>query len=347
MANSIPASKQVLQEAQELAGDIVKNIELSEISLEKCALKAARLARITNDFEMEKLFQFEVSGYLHRPDGVGPEDWKRAGLAERHYQKKDTKTQETKTYMFLESIGQLEETLEVQKISLEAAKDPNVSISSANPNQYVSQFGNGIERNNIRQNITNISQRIASRRAIIYQYATKIYYEIKFSGIADDVFARIRERADSRIGEVIPDSIKKFSAIYDNMRSDNPEDWSNAVHSCRRILQDLADQLFPAQADRIVESVGKSKTIKMGPDQYINRLMAYAEDNSESERFQDIVGSHLRFLGERLDSIFKAAQKGSHSTIIDKREADRYIAYTYMVVGDILTLRDKGVTQAV
>ena len=131
------------------------------------------------------------------------------------------------------------------------------------------------------------------------------------------------------------------------MRSDNPEDWSNAVHSCRRILQDLADQLFPAQDDRLVESGGKSKTIKMGPDQYINRLMAYAEDNSESERFQDIVGSHLRFLGERLDSIFKAAQKGSHSTIIDKREADRYIAYTYMVVGDILTLRDKGVTQAV
>jgi hypothetical protein len=44
------------------------------------------------------------------------------------------------------------------------------------------------------------------------------------------------------------------------------------------------------------------------------------------------------FLGERLDSIFQAAQKGSHAKILVREEADRYVAYTYLVVGDILLL---------
>ena len=36
------------------------------------------------------------------------------------------------------------------------------------------------------------------------------------------------------------DTIKKFTSVYSNLLSENDEDWSNAVHSCRRILQDLA-----------------------------------------------------------------------------------------------------------
>jgi hypothetical protein len=49
------------------------------------------------------------------------------------------------------------------------------------------------------------------------------------------------------------------------------------------------------------------------------------------------VGSHLEFIGERLDSVFQAAQKGSHG-VVDKAEADRYVVYTYLIVGDILSL---------
>lgn len=34
----------------------------------------------------------------------------------------------------------------------------------------------------------------------------------------------------------------------------------------------------------------------------------------------------------------KSAQKGSHETIFSKEEADRYVIYTYLIVGDILSL---------
>ena len=182
---------------------------------------------------------------------------------------------------------------------------------------------------------------LASRRTFIYDYVTRKHYEIRFSSLAEDVFTRIRSRVDSSIGFAIPDTVKKLTAAYENLRSDNPEDWANAVHSCRRVLQDLADSVFPSQKEERTRNVdGRETTIRLGADQYINRLVAYIEDSSESRRFEEIVGSNLRYIGNRLDAIFRAAQKGSHA-VVTKEEADRYVVYTYLVVGDILSLRSE------
>jgi len=97
----------------------------------------------------------------------------------------------------------------------------------------------------------------------------------------------------------------------------------------------LADAIFPATNK--TRQKGKQE-IKLGKDNYVNRIMAFIEDSSNSERFEDLVGSQLKFIGERLDSIFKTAQKGSHDNIVIREGADRYVAYTYLIVGDILWL---------
>ena len=103
---------------------------------------------------------------------------------------------------------------------------------------------------------------------------------------------------DSAIGLTVPDAVKKLTAVYGNLRSENPEDWANAAHSCRRVLQDLADAVFPAQAESRTRKVnGKDIEIKLGADQYINRLVGHIEDSSESDRFKEIVGSHLGYMG--------------------------------------------------
>ena len=172
-----------------------------------------------------------------------------------------------------------------------------------------------------------------------HQYVTRRYYELKFSDIADDIFSRVRERFDSSIGDTVPTAVQKLTAIYDNLRSENPEDWSNAVHSCRRMLQELADAIYPATEDRETKVAGQKRLVKMGADNYVNRLMAFIEKHSDSKRFVSITGSHLRFIGERLDAVIQAAQKGSHTTITDRSEADRYVIYTYLIAGDILSLK--------
>lgn len=332
------ASKsEIAKEALALADQALKELELSEVSLTSIALKASRIARITGDFDMQQIMIFEAGGYPYESTGVSAEIWELAKKAGRIV--KEKKDGEIKEYAKLKSIEGLESEIQTAKERLKVSHDPDVSISSSNPNQYVSSFGNTLERSKISNTISEISQLIGQRRAFIYKYLSNIYYELKYSLATSDSFTRIRAIVDSNIAELVPKSIQKFTAIYDNLESENSEDWSNAVHSCRRVLQDLADVLYPPREDVTKKIGGKDKIIKLGSDAYINRIVAYAEENSDSKRFQEIVGSHMQFLGERLDAVFQAAQKGSHSEIVTRDEADRYVVYTYMIVGDLMSLK--------
>lgn len=335
----IPPSQQALKEALDLSEEILRNIELNELPLANIALKASRLARLLNDLETQKIMQYESSGYPSTPDGVPLEVFRLATIAGRQFEQKGPEDGEVKQLVYLESIGNLEQTIRIANAALEAARDPDISVSSSNPYQSVHlPAGHDFERMGIKSEASRAMTRLSSRQAFIYQYVLGKHYELKYSDIADDVFSRIPQRVDSSIGETVPDAVQKLSSAYDNLRSTNPEDWSNAVHSCRRILQGLADAVCPPQEDRIVFINGKKQAIKMGKDNYINRIIAFVQDHSESERFRSIVGSHLRFLGDRLDSTFEAAQKGSHAVIVNQAEADRYVVYTYLVVGDVLSL---------
>lgn len=338
MTDTIPPSKPALREALSLSDEVLRNVELSEIPLARVALKISRLARLLNDFEHQKVMEYEASGYPTTPTGVPPDVYRLAVVAGREYQMKDTKTGKVEKYIYAMPIEELEQEASSAQAALAAARDPDVSVSSANPYQTVwNPAGNSMERNTIRTNAAMALRRLSSRRAFLYAYALRRYHELKFSGIADDIFSRIREKVDGHIGERVPTAVQKLSAVYENLTSDNSEDWSNAVHSCRRILQDLADAIYPAREDAVVDVGGKPKTIKLGPDNYVNRIIAFLQEKSDSEKFQGIVGSHLSYIGNRLDSVFQAAQKGSHS-IVARDEADRYVVYTYLVVGDVLSL---------
>ena len=342
MTEVVKPSTAALREALALSEDLLRGIELSEIPLTNAALKASRLARLLNDFQYQKTFEYEAGGYPTTPNGVPDEAWACAQLAGRTFQQKDS-TGAIKTVATLESIEQLEAQIEGTKLGLDAARDPSVSVSSANPNQYVNAWGNTLERQRLHGELKEAVKKLGMRRSFIYGYVVQKHLELKFSNIASDAFSRIREHVDQFIGQVVPTAVQKFSAIYANLNSENPEDWSNAVHGCRRVLQDLADSLFPATDRPRTKQTGETAIqINLGPDNYINRLVCFAEDKSQSERTTAIVGSHLRFLGDRLDALFRAAQKGSHATISSRDEADRYVVYTYMAVGDLLRIKRDG-----
>lgn len=338
MTDIVPPSRPALQEALTLSNEILRNIELNELALANVALKTARLSRLLNDFDFQRIMELEASGYPSAPTGIPTDTYRLAVAAGREFEQKDDKSGASQSYIYTTSIEELEQELRSAEAALSAARDPDVSVSSANPNQMVwNPTGNFFERNTIRTNSARAQRRLSARRSFIYSYVLRKNHELRFSGIAGDIFSRIRERVDAAIGLKVPGAVQKLAAVYENLQSENPEDWANAVHSCRRILQDLADALYPARADVIRDIGDKPKTVRMGADAYMNRLIAFVEERSSSERFQSIVGSQLRFLGDRLDSVFQAAQKGSHS-VVAKEEADRYVVYTYLIAGDILGL---------
>jgi hypothetical protein len=344
MNDKIPATADALLEALKLSTTILNEIELDQVPLSSIALKTARLARLLNEFDYQQIMQYEVAGFPSSPDGLSPENWRLCVLCGRDFQQKDGKTQQTKTYAYTESIAQLDAEIAAARQGIDAAADRDISISSANPSQYVHPpQPNKFERDMLQLKISQNTKRLSERRSFIYRYVLQKHYELKFSGIAGDVFSRIRQNTDNIIGKLVPQALQKFSAIYDNLQSENPENWANAVHGCRRALESLADALFPPQDnDRIKEIAGQMKSIKLGPGNYKNRLLCYVEDNSASKRFEEIVGSTFEYLADRLDSVIQASQKGTHDAV-NRDEADRYVVYTYMIVSDILSLyREKA-----
>lgn len=335
--SNLTLSKSQLSEAIKLSKELLDNIELSQLSLTLIALKCSRLARLLNDFEYQKIFEYESSGYPQHPDGYDKEIWKLLVISERTIKKKD-ETKKIEEYAYGFSIEALEQKLESHKIRLNVAKDPDISLSSANPHQRVSEpFGNAIERNTTMENISTTSEWISQRRSFLYKYILSKYIELSYSNVVDDIFARTSIKIAERIQELVPDEVRKFNAIHENLLSNNSEDWANAVHSSRRLFQSLSDKLYPPREDIEKDINGKKTTIKLGKEQYINRLIAYIEEKSSSGNFISVVGSKLKYIGERLDAIYGATNKGTHE-VVTKEEAERYVIYTYIIIGDILSL---------
>ena len=110
----------IKQEALSLAEEILKNIELSNLPLTNIALRASRLARLVNDLEQERIFEYEAGGYPTTSQGVPPEIWKLGKIAGRVKKDSDGKEQ-----MSLESISSWESLINTNTIALECSSDPN------------------------------------------------------------------------------------------------------------------------------------------------------------------------------------------------------------------------------
>lgn len=325
-----------IKECTELSREILRNFELSEIPVGNIILKCLRLCRLLGDQQGIQLFTFESSGYPRGTNGTYTAEAERiAILAHRGFQQYNYVTKNLSNYISYALISDLESGVETLRIKLSASADPDVSLASANPNQFLTApIGNSQERSQTTSQIHQNTQIIAQVKGALYNYVLNIYNKLVYGNIVEDIFTEARTKVNEDLGKYCPKSIEKFVSVYENLSSDNPEDYANAVHSCRRILLDLADALYPP-SDTPIQVNGKP--IKIGADQYINRLIQYISSKSGSKTYNDVVGSDLSSIGKRLDAINDAVCKGTH-TDITKEEAQRYIIHTYFLISDIISL---------
>lgn len=321
------------EECTRLAEEILKNIELSEIPFKSIILKCLRLCRLMNDDIGVKLFMFEASGYpIDQSGHLTSEAWELCEISGRIYYDKD-KNGEYKKFAFTSTISEMEALTEVQLERMKVISDPTSYGDNITP-FAISTAKNTTERMSITKSIKEDAKKIETIKINLYDYVLKIYNDLLYGNIVEDIFRKNRNIVDGKLISVCPETIKKLSSIYDNLSSSNEEDWANAIHSCRRILKEVADNLFPP-TDEIIH-VGK-KEIKLGEEQYINRLIQYITGKSTSKTYKDIVGRTIEDIGNKLDALNNAACKGTHDKVT-KFEAERYLIYTYLFLGDILSL---------
>lgn len=328
-----------IKECTELSVEILKNFELSEIPMGNIILKCLRLCRLLGDQKGVKLFTYESSGYPCDMNGnYTAEAEIIALLAHRDFQQYNNITKKIEKYVSYALILDIESSIETLRIKLAASSDPNISLTSANPHQFLmAPAGNANERTNITTLIHNKTRILAQVKGALYNYILTIYNKLVYGNIVEDIFTESRIKVNEKLGEYCPKAIEKFVSVYENMSSNNPEDYANAVHSCRRILVDFADALYPPSSTPLQVN---GKFIKVDADHYINRLIQYISSKSKSKTYNDVVGTDLSSIGERLDAINDAVCKGTHAEIT-KDEATRYIIHTYLLISDIIALKNE------
>lgn len=213
--------------------------------------------------------------------------------------------------------------------NIESAKDPDVSVTSANPNEFVNgrfggdNNGNTWERNNLRTEANKIVGFLARYRSETYNFVSGVNNNWQFGNIAQTIFEKKRKRVEPVLERIFPDTSQRLNSIEQNLQSSNSEDWKNAVSSCRALLMDIADLLNPPTT---AEDKGK----------YINRLKDYVSPKIESTTKKKLVKTYFDELKARIEYTMDLTQGGAHQGRPVLNEAEDVVLNTYLVVAELM-----------
>ena len=318
----------------DLSEEILSDFELSRIPLSKILFKCERLYRLLNDDFNSRLFMYEITQYPTKDDK--PEVYKyyiKAGRYQTEYS--DSKKKDV-AFIVEDSVEKMETIIQMRSAQLSLSSDPNVQLSSANQYQTVSAISNRREREAIVNTITVLKSRLGKIRGALYKVVLDTYYKIKFEKISTTANDSHVELLINKLVNRSPKCIEMIQSIQQGLSSENPEDWANSVHSCRRLIKTVADSLYPPSDEKIKLN---NKEFGVGEDQYINRLMIYIEKRKNNQTFGNVLKTNVDLIGNRIDALHGAANKGTHSNV-SLYEATQYAIYTFLILGDILSLED-------
>ncbi|MFJ4226484.1 hypothetical protein ACIPYV_02830 [Paenarthrobacter nicotinovorans] len=314
--------------ATELSEQLLADIELSQLSPADQIRRASRLARLLDDLDALEWLNQEIDGYKGSGNGLNADQIRAAKRSGRQSSSKDGKDR-----YWTDSVNKIQANIEGAKQQLAAAADAPLSISSANPYQVVqAPAGNTRERSVLREFISNQSEILGRILGAVHRYVSERNTELRFGAAVESAFTVLRSEVDGKIAALVPSASIKFASAFENASSSNSEDWANAAGACRRLIKAVADELRPPG-----DPVGN---VKMTDEKYINRLIDWISSQHElSATPRDVIRRDLEFLGNRLDAFADAGHKGAHAEVT-QYEASRYITGTYLLVGDILRLKD-------
>ena len=311
----------------ELARELLDDIELSRLSPEQILLKAMRLARLCDDTDVRTWLNYELLGYPNTEVGR-----KFMALMGRW-------TDKEKNLGYWIPLASIDGTIAAIKIQIQQLQIPDVhlSLSSANPHEFVTGFGGRgeelsrpvsnvlIRLNDLTNKVTTLSGIRSRVLARIHFFVCKTYYKLGFSGIAESIFQRHQTAIDSLLSEKAPDVLEKIPSISDRLAEGDGEAISQAMNSCRRMIKALADAVYPASDTPVIVD---GKEYQVGSENYLNRIKLHIKKCCASE-------SRRERLRRSLTDIHEKASAGTHDDITPD-EARAIFLSTYLLLGEVL-----------
>jgi hypothetical protein len=176
------------------------------------------------------------------------------------------------------------------------------------------------------QNNLNVHIHYVRKKA--HELASKLFNDLKFTGTIGNCFDLLRNEVDDKLLDLDPVLAEQLMLAFKSVSSTKEEEWSQALTTCRRLLEGLADNIFPVKKEKTNGRV-------LGQGQYVNRIWAFMDSAIESDSNKALAKTHVDFLGAWLEKINKLANKGVHAEL-GQLEATKAVFHTYLVIADIL-----------
>jgi hypothetical protein len=316
-----------LDDARRTAHELIEALETSNVPIADCLMKAQRLARLLRDSDAQTWLTFEMAGY---PKENAEQ---RIGWCRKYaYRFVDGKLS------YLHSLPELEADVAAQQLVLTKMQAPTLSTPTANhlvaeaTERVMTKMTAALVAHRDRFSTTAASfQRV---KASIHQYAVDTLISLEFGDIAETLFEKARRRVDLFVRANCPKGAEQLVAVSERMRADDAESRAAALTSCRRLLNTIADAVYPPSDRPYVDGSGKPRDV--GKEAYKNRLVAHVEQHLRGGS-RRILASELSHLVDRLDALYEKTCKGVHEDV-SAEEAELLIMQTYLFLGELAHL---------
>ncbi len=319
-----------IDEARKLCGSLLNDLENSKSLIDPILMKAKRLARLMRDSDAQIWLNLETNGY---PDKFYTSD---LGSCLKYAESSHRINTETSKYS-LRSLPEIEAIIEYEETQLASLRTSKATTSKVSDflekkaTEALMTTQEEMHMNN-KNRYATIKAHFSSLKSALHNYVTDTYLAVELGDVAEDIFDGARNLVDTFVRKHCPQAAEKLLAINERMADGTDESRSAALTSCRRLLMDIADSVFPAQKDEWQDRQGKKR--KVGTDQYINRLLAYLADLVKSSGTYTLLETELSHLASRLDIIYEKTCKGVH-TDVTHEEARLSVIHTYLFIGEI------------
>ena len=326
-----------IDEARKVSEELLNDLESSASKVDAVLMKAKRLARLMRDSDAQTWLDLETKGY--------PDDFSFSELGDCiKYATSGGRLNLDSSKYYPQSLPTIEANAESDEAllnSLGSARAPTTKVKDfLEKNATESLMATQLKfQNQQKKNYASSKALYSSMKAAIHNYATDTYLAVELGDVAEDIFEGARNLVDSFIRSHCPKAAEKVIAINERMNDRNPESLSAALTSCRRLLMDVADSVFPPREEDWKDRNGRAR--KVGGEQYKNRLLAFLSDLSESEGSYSLLESELEHLAARLDIIYEKSCKGVHVDVtLD--EAKLSVIHTYLFLGEVASYAAKN-----
>lgn len=327
-------NKQIIEACEK----VMDGIEDDKITGSSALLLCQKIARLTNDSDAMIWLNYEAGGYKRTKDGkyIDSSAFKIACIHNRGY------VENEKQYIFTELISQLENAIDANKISLKSFSTQGASVSGEKAYLAMNRLVGGVQASvsNINSDIKTNSRKRAILMNEYYNYAHKKYISLQFGNYNLGIFNNYQTKVNNYFSTLDKDLLLKLDAIQNAINSDNKENFSQALTTCRKlydvIAKDLFSKLFPNNPEKKYKTLS-GKEIDISGDHTLNQLSAVIETLEKKGADNTIIGSNIIYLVDWLTNINNNQCNGVHNDVT-KDIAERCIIQTYISLAGIIDL---------